>query len=190
VNRTRLLVLLVGLTAFLVHLRAREGRFLWYDDSRFVVANEQIDHVGNPLRFFTDLSTTASAEHPTDNIYRPLRTFAFALLNAAFGKRPAPFHMAAILLHAACAMLLMLLLIEAGVVAWAAALAAGLFALHPATVEATAWICSLGDLLCGVFVLLAMLLHARDRWGAALVALVCALFSKEHAVVVPGLWLA
>ena len=189
-SRRRTLLLLVGLAAFLGHLRAGEGRFLWYDDSRFVVANQQIDHLGNPLRFFTDLSTTASAEHPTDNIYRPLRTLTFALIHAAFGKRPKPFHIVSILLHAACAMLLMLLLLQAGVVEWAAAAGAGLFALHPATVETTAWICSLGDLLCGVFVLLAMLLYARDHGWAALAALALALFSKEHAVVVPGLWLA
>ena len=73
---------------------------------------------------------------------------------------------------------------------WPAAAGALLFALHPVTVETTAWICSLGDLWCGLFVLLSMLAWAGDRRILAGIALVIALFSKEHAVVVPGLWLA
>jgi hypothetical protein len=98
--------------------------------------------------------------------------------------------MASILLHAACALLLARLLMEAGAGRWPAALGALWFALHPVTVESTAWICSLGDVMCGLFSLLAVLLHVRGRWLGAHLALLVALFAKEHAVVVPGLWLA
>jgi len=189
-NRRRV-VLLVGLAAFLVHLPAKGNGFVSYDDERFVVLNREIEHIGNPLRFFVDLETTATKEKPTKDIYRPVRTLTFAVLHQLYGKhRPAWWHGFAVLLHAGCAMLLAWLLLVAGCARWPAAAGALLFALHPVTVETTAWICSLGDLWCGLFVLLSMLAWARDRRVLACVALVLALFSKEHAVVVPGLWLA
>jgi hypothetical protein len=189
--KRRWVVLLVGLAAFLVHLPAKGGGFLFYDDERFVVLNREIEHIGNPLRFFVDLETTATKEKPTKDIYRPVRTLTFAVLHQLYGKqRPAWWHGFAVLLHAGCAMLLAWLLLVAGCARWPAAAGALLFAVHPVTVETTAWICSLGDLWCGLFVLLSMLFWARDRRVLACVALVLALFSKEHAVVVPGLWLA
>jgi len=189
--KRRWVVLLVGLVAFLVHLPAKGGDFLFYDDERFIVLNREIEHVGNPLRFFVDLDTTATKEKPTKDIYRPVRTLSYAFLHQLFGKgQPAWWHGLAILLHAGCAMLLVWLLLVAGCDRWPAAAGALLFALHPVTVETTAWICSLGDLWCGLFVLLSMLAWARDRRILAGIALVIALFSKEHAVVVPGLWLA
>lgn len=189
--KRRWVVLLVGLLALLFHLPARAGEFLFYDDERFVVLNREIEHIGNPLRFFVDLETTATKEKPTKDIYRPVRTLSYAVLHQLFGKRqPAWWHGFAVLLHAGCAMLLAWLLLAAGCGRWPAAAGALLFALHPLTVETTAWICSLGDLWCGLFVLLSMLAWARDRRILAAVALVAALFSKEHAVVVPGLWLA
>lgn len=188
--KTRWLLLLVGAAALLVHLPAQDGEFLFYDDGRFVVRNTSIDRVGNPARFFTDLETTASAESRTRDIYRPVRTLSYALIVRVWGKDARAFHRVAIVLHAVCAVLLALLLLRAGCGRGAAAAGALLFALHPVTVEVTAWVCSLGDLWCGVFALLAMLAYASDRLGWAYVALVAALFSKEHAVVVPGLWLA
>lgn len=189
--KRRWVVLLVGLLALLFHLPARGGGFLFYDDERFVVLNREIEHIGNPLRFFVDLETTAAREKPTTDIYRPVRTLSYAVLYQLFGKRqPAWWHGLAVLLHAGCAMLLAWLLLLAGCGRWPAAAGALLFALHPVTVQTTAWICSLGDLWCGLFVLSSMIAWARDRRILAAVALLAALFSKEHAVVVPGLWLA
>ena len=52
----------VFLFALLVHAPARRGKFLFFDDQRFIVENRSIDTVGNPLRFFTDLETAAEDE--------------------------------------------------------------------------------------------------------------------------------
>ncbi len=186
----RVAILLGGLLALLAHSPAWRGEFLEYDDARFIVRNRSIESLERPWRFWTDLSTTASEDSPTRDIYRPLRTFSYAVLTAIFGKSPVAFHVCALLLHAVTAALLVALLLQAGLPA-ALALGGGLlFGLHPVTVEATAWVCSLGDLECGLFSLLALLLHARGRPVAAHGALLLALFGKEHAVVVPGLWLA
>lgn len=199
--RTGWLVLAVALVALLVHARAKRGDFVFHDDYRYVVNNEAIDRVGNPLRFFTDLSTL-SPQSPTQDIYRPVRTLSYAVIAALLrevgdksgmvtGKESAaPFHVLAILLHAGTAALLLLLLQRAGLGPLASALGALFFALSPVTVEVTAWVCSLGDAWCGFFAVGSVLAYAADRRLLALLALVLALFSKEHAVVVPGLWLA
>ncbi|MFI5402711.1 MAG: hypothetical protein ACHQ1G_07230 [Planctomycetota bacterium] len=187
---TRWAVLLVAVTALLVHAPANWGEFVFHDDYRYVVNNPAIDRVGDPLRFFTDLSTL-SEQSPTADIYRPVRTLSYAAITALRGKESAaPFHKLAILLHAGTAVLLLLLLRRAGLGPFAASAGALFFALSPVTVEVTAWVCSLGDSWCGFLAVASVLAYAADRRVLACVALVLALFSKEHAVVVPGLWLA
>lgn len=183
-------LLLVALAALVAQVWATGGDFVFHDDYRYVVNNEAIDHVGNPLRFFTDLSTL-SPQSPTQDIYRPVRTLSFAVITALRGKESAvPFHLLAVLLHVGTAALLAALLLRAGLGSFGSVAGALFFALHPVTVEVTAWICSLGDAWCGLFAVASVLAYAADRRALALAALVLALFSKEAAVVVPGLWLA
>ena len=70
--------------AFVVTLLAQswivDGKFLSYDDSRFVERNRAIEDLSNPAAFFHDLDTTASADAPTRDIYRPLRTLTYAVI--------------------------------------------------------------------------------------------------------------
>ena len=182
---------LVGLVALLVHAPARQGEFLWYDDTRFVLLNPHLDELSNAGRFFTDPDTATGPEGKTVTIYRPLRTLSYSVLVNLHGREDAaPFHTLSILVHALTAALLVLLARRAGLGPWTAAAGALVWALHPVTVEATAWISSLGDCWCGLFSVLAVLLYAADRRLPALAALAAALLAKEHAVVVPGLWLA
>ncbi|HEX5138565.1 MAG TPA: hypothetical protein VFY93_16450 [Planctomycetota bacterium] len=180
------LALLVGFLALVVHVRAVEGDYVFHDDYRYIVNNTAINEIGNPLRFFTDLSTL-----PTTDIYRPVRSLSYAVITALFGKESAaPFHKLAVVLHAGTAALLVLLLLRAGLGAVPAAAGALLFAFSPVTVEVTSWVCSLGDGWCGLLSVASVLAYAADRRALALLALAGALFSKEHAVVVPGLWFA
>ncbi|MHC4408494.1 MAG: hypothetical protein ACYS0F_05770 [Planctomycetota bacterium] len=180
----------VFLATFLFQSPVLQGEFLFYDDARFVVRNESIDSLSNTGRFFSDLSTTASVDAPTADIYRPLRTFSYAVVNALAGKSARAFHMASLLFHAAAAGLLALVLLQAGLTPWPALAGAVAWGLHPVTVEASAWICSLGDVMCGFFALLSLLAYARNRLVLAILALVVALLAKEAAVVMPGIWLA
>jgi len=184
------MVLGVFLLTLIAHAAAKRGDFVFHDDYRYVVNNEAIDRLGDPLRFFTDLSTLSQAS-PTTDIYRPVRTLSYAVLTSIFGKdSAAPFHVVAIVLHAATAALLALLLVRAGFGGIAAFGGAVFFGLSPVTVEVTAWVCSLGDAWCGFFAVASVLAYAADRRVLALLALAAALLSKEHAVVVPGIWLS
>lgn len=183
-------VVLAFLATLLVHSPAINGEFLFYDDARFVVRNKAIEDLGNTGRFFTDLSTTASVDSPTTNIYRPVRTLSWAILTSVFGKSPSAFHWASVLLHALTAAALVLLLMRAKLPPPAALVGALAWSLHPVTVESSAWICSLGDLWAGLFCVLGLLAHDSRRSMLALGALLLALLGKESAIVLPGLWLA
>jgi len=189
VTRGRVLIA-VFLATLLFQSPVLDGEFLFYDDARFVVRNESIEDLSNAPRFFTDLTTTASKDAPTTDIYRPLRTLAYAVIHAVAGESARAFHMASLLFHAAAAALLALVLLEARLAPWPALLGALAWALHPATVESTAWICSLGDVMCGCFALASLLMHARNRPVFAFAFLAVALLAKEAAVVMPGVWLA
>lgn len=181
----------VFLASLLVHAAARDGEFVFFDDGRFVTRNPHIDEVGNPLRFFLDPQTTADPESETRDIYRPIRTLSYAIIASGSGKdEAAPFHALAIFLHALTAVVLVALIRAAGLQMFPSVVAALVWSLHPLTVEVTAWVCSLGDAWCGLFVALSVLGWAKDRAWLAWACLVLALFSKEHAVVLPGLWLA
>ena len=197
-RRVLLAALLVAGAAVLAHARGLSGGFV-YDDHRFIVRNRAIESLEDPGRFFTDPGTAGAAQGVEPDVWRPLRTLAFAVDRALFGLAPFGWHLAGVALHAANAVLVWLLLLrllgrsparidpgEAAARLRACTLGALVFALHPATVEAVAWVSSRGDLLAWFFVLLAFeALHRpgrlRTALGALLLALAC--LSKESAVI-------
>jgi hypothetical protein len=189
VNDRRLFFAAVVIT-LLVQAPVVNGEFLFYDDARFIVRNESIESLSNTLRFFHDLETTASTDAPTKDIYRPLRTFTYAVLTHVSGKDARAFHLASLLFHALTAGVLALVVRRSGVGIGASLAGALVWGVHPVTVESTAWVCSLGDVMCGFFGVLSLLAHIGRRRALALVLLAVALLAKEAAVVVPGLWLA
>jgi hypothetical protein len=188
-RRALTVLLLVG-AAFAAHARALGAGFV-YDDHRFVVHNPAIESL-SPLAYFADPRTASAEAGIEPDVYRPLRTLHFAVDRALFGLREVFWHLGNVLLHALVAVLAWVLLLRvvapgagrAGRVA--AALGALLFAVHPVTAEAVAWVSSRGDLLAMLLVLsgLEVLRRtgvARTVGGAALVALGC--LAKESAVV-------
>ena len=174
------------------HAGGLDGGFV-YDDHRFIEQNEAVASLAHPLRFFTDPGSASAAQGIRPDVWRPLRTFHFAVDRAIFGLAPMGWHLANLALHVANALLVWVLLLRilSGAYApraalGAATLCAALFAVHPATVESVAWVSSRGDLLAWTLVLLAFeVLHrpgaARTALGAVLVALAC--LAKESAVV-------
>ena len=120
--------------------------------------------------------------------YRPF-VFASFLIDRAFsGEQPFWFHATNILLHAGNTLLVALVLRRlVGIPTEVAAAAAFLFAVHPVHVEAVAWVAGRSDLLATLFVLLAVLMHARGgatiwRTSAVCASLFAALLSKESAI--------
>jgi tetratricopeptide (TPR) repeat protein len=136
-------------------------------------------------------------------LYRPLTTSSF-LLNYALlggGTTPDGYHWLNFSLHAINILLVYLVALAVLGEMPIAAAAAGLWALHPASVEAVTYIAGRADLLAALGVLLGLLCHiragdaatARRRlpWLAALaVAAAIGIFSKENAITLPVAMLA
>jgi protein O-mannosyl-transferase len=203
-RRQKVLALLPGVlpaaAAGAVYLNALNNPFVW-DDFRVVVDNPSIASLGNyHALFFHDVS-------------RPLTNLSFAVGRAVWGPNPFGFHLVSILFHVLNVWLLFLF-VRGALRDWqsadpadavrirtnpelAAAAAAWLFALHPMMTEAVGYISARADLLSAAFTLLALLctrrwwLGASQAWLAASIgSWICAVASKETAIVYPLLLLA
>ena len=184
VARVVLIALTIATLGAAVYVNSLTNPFV-YDDFRLIVENRALATPGD---------LTAVVWH---DITRPLVNLSYAFDAAIWGIRPLGFHITNVLLHALNVALLF-------AVAWGLALdsrrpalasaviAAVAFAVHPLLSQAVGYISARADLLCATFVLLAwlaarrFLLHGGMRWaGAALVAWLFALASKEVAAMLP-----
>ncbi len=184
--------LVVVLTAVAAYGTSTGGGWV-FDDHRFVEQNPALDTVDVPA-YFRDPETASASEGIHPDIYRPIRTFDYAVDTAVFGRDDAPpFRWENLLLHALAAILVFRLAWRvAGERVDAGLLAGLLFAVHPVAVEAVAWVSSRGDLLALVGMLAALLVLERPGVGRTLLGALLALlacFAKESAVVLPALLL-
>lgn len=120
---------------------------------------------------------------------RPVTLVSIRVQTALHGPEPLWFHAFGLLVHAAAACALGWVIREWGGSRFVAAAAALLFAVHPLTVEAVAWVAARSDLLCGLFTALALASTLRYQRGggrgAAVAAIACGLLaalSKESAL--------
>jgi len=123
----------------------------------------------------------------TGPYYRPLVMLTFHVDRALWGDRPAGYHATNLLAHAATSVLTGELAAAVGLGAGAALASALAFAAHPVQTDAVSYISGRTDVLCALFVLLAILLwrraaHPVDGHAiAAAAAFAAALSCKETA---------
>jgi hypothetical protein len=112
--------------------------------------------------------------------YSPVHSLLHGLDVRLFGDDPFGHHVVNVILHAVVSALLAALLLRTGIPLPAALLGATIFLVHPANVEAVAWIFQLKTTAAAAFAMGALLAHPRRPWlGALLFAL--ALLTKAHA---------
>lgn len=166
-----------------VFLPALQNGFVNWDDFAYLVDNER-------LRAFDWAWLLTNRMLGT---YQPLAWLSYALDFALWGMDPRGFHLTNLLFHAATAGVFCRLAAElfrrTGLaeprVAWAAFLAALLFALHPLRVESVAWASERRDVLCGLFYLSCAWAWLLGRRGWSLAAFILALSAKGMAVTLP-----
>ncbi|HUL33939.1 MAG TPA: tetratricopeptide repeat protein [Candidatus Eisenbacteria bacterium] len=132
-----------------------------------------------------------AALHGT-NYYRPLQPLLYTAEYQMWGPNPLYWHLVDTLLNAAVVVLVYLVIVslDAPLLAFWAALC---FALHPMHSEPVSWIAALPELLCALFLLLAMLYYRRADASPSPLRLLllsaffflCALLSKEPAILFP-----
>ncbi len=171
------------------------GHDFTYDDRSVIFDNDRVHAMWRIPQLFTE--TYWPPKYGGDG-YRPIVTTLFTMQWSAAHGAPWLFHLVNILLAVATA-LAVFWCISAILPPLGAWVAAALFAVHPVHVEVTGNVVGQSELLVALFVTLAMgvFLRQRTRGGpdgrstvtiTALFAL--ALFSKEHAIVLPALIVA
>lgn len=185
--RARLLPALVLVGVVLaIYGASLSGGFVW-DDAELIVAKAPFFAAPGSAAAILSSSDTGLHDAATP-YYRPVATLGFLVNYRLAGLAPFGWRLASLLLHAAC----VLLLFRLG--AWicederAGFVAALVLAVHPAAVEAVAFVTARNNLLCAAGLLGALLVLRRRRApavAAGLLLFALALLSKEPAVVLP-----
>jgi Flp pilus assembly protein TadD len=161
--------LAVFLLALAVFLPVARGEFLHWDDDTNILENP---HLEGPVSQVVRWSFTDTGH---DTRYPPLCRLTWAALAGSFGFNPFYFHLAVLLFHAVNAGLVFLLIRRllvlgaqkpgTGSIAFtmSAALAAGVWAVHPLRVETTAWAVELTFVQPLFFFLLSLLAYLRPN---------------------------
>jgi tetratricopeptide (TPR) repeat protein len=130
------------------------------------------------------------------NFYRPLFLLWLRINDALFGSHAWGWHSTTILVHVVATLLVYLLALRLGISSDAALVAAMIFGLHPAHIEAVAWISGVTEPLLGTLLLASFLAYVQWRLGSgrkwklvSLALFALALGEKETAVILPGLLL-
>lgn len=129
----------------------------------------------------------ALVPHPwwSRQFVRPMVQLSFFLNYLLGGVRPWPYHALNVALHTLNVLLLYYVIAE---LVESPALAAGtafLFSVHPYHAWAVGWVSGRTQLICGSFMLFALLRYAQRRWLWAYASFGLALLSNEAAISVP-----
>jgi len=200
----RLLPAFIGLLSFVVFIPALSGEFLTWDDDVNLVSNTFYRGLGlSQIRW---AFSNVRMGH-----YIPVTWLGFSANYVAGGMNPWGYHLGNVILHVANAVTFYFVarrLLAAArdggrqdrraepALAWGAAIAALVFALHPLRVESVAWVTERRDVQSGVFYLGAILTYLRGleasgrvewRWRAGSLLLFAAgLLSKASIMVLPA----
>jgi Flp pilus assembly protein TadD len=158
-------------------------------DDVTAIRDNPIVHRFDAAEIFTsDYWTGYHGDHA--GLYRPLTVLTFAANYAVSGRNPFSYHLFNAILHGLVVLVVFRVIRRATREPGLAALAALIFATHPAQTEAVAGLVGRADLLAALFGLLATELQIRSQarfsWGAGL-AFFAALLCKESAIVIPVL---
>jgi len=186
----------VALIAALVYANALPNEFVW-DDVAVVEHNQSIRKLGYVAEAFSSSYWKGTGTRWQESHYRPLTVASYAVSWAVAGSSPPSFRAVNVALHAGCAVLVSLLALELGLAWWGALFAGLLFAVHPANVEAVAWIVGRAEVAAAFCSLATLLIWLRAfRGGRKLAAaaagglLLAGLLFKESAAPAVGIAVA
>ncbi len=180
--------LLIVVLTIVAYLPALGGGFIW-DDNDHVTSNEHLRSAEGLGRIWFEIGATPQ--------YYPLVFTSFWVEYQLWADHPFGYHLTNVLLHAASAVVLLVVLRRLAVPgAW---LAAAIFALHPVHAESVAWITERKNVLSGLLYLGALLAYLGFdratapgtgrpwRWYAVALVLFCgALASKTVTCSLPA----
>jgi hypothetical protein len=172
------LLLAFAVVGLVVYAPALHGSFI-SDDEHYVERNV---FVHAPLENLGAILDPTSVLAVIVENYAPVHILLHALEWQLFGPATLGYHVVNVLVHALASFLLVLLLRRSGVSRVAAMLGGAFFLVHPANVEAVAWINQLKTSSAMVLCLGALILHPR-RPALAALTFALALMAKPTAAV-------
>jgi tetratricopeptide (TPR) repeat protein len=188
--RPLLFAAFLGGVAFAVFLPAVRGGFVDFDDGPYVAENPWV------LTGLTAAGIQRACTEVVCGNWSPLTMLSYELDASIFGPEPWGFHLTNVILHAVATGLFYIVLQRMTGRPIASAVAAVLFSIHPLRAESVAWIAERKDVLCQVFLMLALLAYERycraasiARYAVIMVAMALGLLSKPTLVTLPLLLL-
>jgi len=190
--KTAIIIITIFVLAIGVYANSFNNSFIW-DDYSFVAENKAIRSLNNIPSLFTEAGTVAK-EALSEDVYRPLMPFSFAIDYHLWKLNPGPYHVVNTLFHAFNAILFFFIARCILKKALPAIFAAAIFAVHPIQTEAVTWISGRADVLFLFFYFLGWLAHIGYRqrpdrpkklYIAALLCFILAVLSKEMAITLP-----
>ena len=165
--------------------------FVNYDDDTNVYAAPQIV-AGMSLRGIEWAFT-----HMQLSRWAPAAVISRLMDCTFYGTWAGGHHLTNVLLHAAATVFLFLALEESTGRMWRSGFVAAVFAVHPLHVEAVAWVSTRGELLCGLFFMVAVWSYSRYTraaggrlyYAASVAAFILGLMSKPMIVTLPFVFL-
>ena len=170
-----------------------------HDDVNQIVENPAVHSWSALPTYFTSHVWEGFDPSTLGNYYRPIFLLWLRINDAVFGNRAWGWHLSTILAHLLTTFLVYLLVQRVGLSRVVAVLAALIFGLHPAHVEAVTWISGGTEPLLGIFLVASFLCYLRSRSGPgrarqwkliSIAFFALGILEKETAVIFPGLLLA
>ena len=145
---------LVALVA-LVYAPVLEGVFVW-DDHALIETNDVVQRGSLREIFSRPYWTASSLSDVRPSYYRPITTLTLRADFAMAGTEAASFHVSNLLMHLLATIAVVLVARRFGASPLLAVVAAGVWALHPRSTEAVAWVSGRTDVLAGGLALAAL----------------------------------
>ncbi len=174
----------------LIYLRAIQNGLTSFDDDFYIVKNPF-------LRDFSFHGVVAIFSSFYQSNYHPLTTLTYLIEFHFFGLNPLPYHVANVVLHLICTLLVYKCCEKLSGSGLTAMVVSILFAIHPMHVESVAWVSERKDVLYAAFYLLSLNAYLQyiengqtKKYILTLLFFIASLLSKAAAVTLPVLLIA
>jgi tetratricopeptide (TPR) repeat protein len=189
-------ILLAVLAAtFIAYARTLSFEFV-YDDFSQLVTNPAVHSWKYLPEYFTKNVWAEVYPGVQGNYYRPVFLLWCRINDALFGNQTGMWHLTTVFAHLVVTALVYFLVLRLVRDRLTAGMASLIFGLHPAHIEAVAWVSAVTEPLLGVFVLSSFLCYLRWREGGdrarawltlALFLYAMGMLEKETALVLPAI---
>ncbi len=174
-KKNTIAVLLIIIVSFIVYANTLRNEFVW-DDKRFIIQDSEIKDLGNIKSFFTK---------DYQGLYRPLRTFFYALSYQLWKEKPFWYHLQSIFIHIINSILVYYIFLHILKKMRLSLLSALLFVTHPIHTESISFITASFDQIAIIFLLLSLLLYIKNKNVGSIIFYLFAVLSSEIAIILP-----